>query len=327
MIVNVHARRLPAGVEQVGAMLETLASAQDAIWRTRLVEPITLDSGLHVGSRGGHGRVRYTLTAHEPGRLVRFRFARGFALRGLHQFEVLADTLQPGEYTILRHSIEARPMGAGHVLWPVLIKPIHDAAVEEMLDLVEAQLAGSTRSPSGCSPWVRVMASLARGRHVAPRQARPSALLRHHLPAIDAADCWATPRHPAESEDPLEWARALLGRAPRWVSALMAMRNAVVAPLGLAIPRGSMPETGFPLVASSDREAVLGLDDSHLDFRVSVEVDAAEVRVLTAVHRKNWLGRCYWALVRHLHPIVVRGMIRSSTAPAASGARKVGTPG
>src|SRR5271155_2407640 len=63
-------------------------------------------------------------------------------------------------------------------------------------------------------------------------------------------------------------ARRILGRAPHWVSLLMALRNRVVAPLGLKTPvpdaLGSTKRIGiFPLISQTPDRVVLGLEDRH----------------------------------------------------------------
>jgi Protein of unknown function (DUF2867) len=91
----------------------------------------------------------------------------------------------------------------------------------------------------------------------------------------------------------------------------MGLRNALVAPLGLKRP--PRPSTRFPLLASTDREVLLGLDDAHLDFRASVltcERDGRRVvTVSTVVRLHNRLGRAYFAIARPLHPLIVRAIM------------------
>jgi Protein of unknown function (DUF2867) len=59
---------------------------------------------------------------------------------------------------------------------------------------------------------------------------------------------------------------------------------------------------------------MLGEDDQHLDFRVSVqmELEAEEcwVVVSTAVKFNHWLGRAYFIPVKPVHKIIVPAMMR-----------------
>ena len=64
------------------------------------------------------------------------------------------------------------------------------------------------------------------------------------------------------------------------------------------------------MVARSADEVVVGLDDRHLDFRASLSVVArppsgAYLVVTTVVCRHNAVGRCYFALVRVPHRLLV----------------------
>lgn len=151
MILNVHERAVRVPPARLGAILESLAGPDDQFWRTDLIEPIVLDRGLEVGSRGGHGPVRYVVVEHDPARLVRFRFEPGIGLRGTHALEVVTgDDGSPA----LRHTIEARAVGLGFLSWP-LIRVLHDAALEDMLDHVERSLTGTAHRGQRTPGWVR----------------------------------------------------------------------------------------------------------------------------------------------------------------------------
>ena len=69
----------------------------------------------------------------------------------------------------------------------------------------------------------------------------------------------------------------------------------------------------FNIYETTDRELVLGIDDRHLDVRVSVlTVPSERARsyvVSTVVHIHNRLGRLYMAPVGRIHPLVVRAMM------------------
>src|SRR5918992_289513 len=86
-IESVHTRELPVPVEELGRLLDTLAGPDDRIWPIERWpnDPILFDRPLSVGAKGGHGPIRYTVTAYEPGRLIEFEFDPGSGLRGLHR--------------------------------------------------------------------------------------------------------------------------------------------------------------------------------------------------------------------------------------------------
>ena len=155
----------------------------------------------------------------------------------------------------------------------------------------------------------------------------PGSALHKSLSSSSFFDAYAAPLKRCEltpTEIFLQAARA----TPDWVGHAMAIRNAIVSRLGLkdvgnmrpAVDRpGSDYRIGdrmgiFTVFAADDRELVLGIDDSHLDVRVSVlksvPSDEAHYVVSTVVHVKNWLGRLYMLPVGRIHPFVVRAMMR-----------------
>jgi len=145
-VVNVHQRLLHAPPEQVGALIDTLASPADALWPGRSWPRMQFDRPLSVGARGGHGPIRYTVEAYVPGQMVRFRFTAPTGFDGWHGFEVLDAT---AVHCVLEHRIEMNARGPALLTWPLAIRHLHDACVEDALS--QAQLAlGNTPKPV---PW------------------------------------------------------------------------------------------------------------------------------------------------------------------------------
>lgn len=117
---------------------------------------------------------------------------------------------------------------------------------------------------------------------------------------------------------------------PAWVDWLLVTRNRIVSIIGLKIPgaetkeevlRNFHCEVGecvglFNVLAKAENEVILGEDDKHLDFRVSIFLDRQDNRLIvsTTVDIHNWLGRLYLLSVKPFHklivPTVVRGMVR-----------------
>jgi len=154
MVENVHERRLDATPEEVGALLDGLASPGDRLWPADRWPPMRLDRPLGPGARGGHGPVRYAVETYQPGRRVAFRFADDLGLDGSHAFEVAA---APGGGAVLRHVLTGRTRGAVRLTWPLAVRWLHDAVVEDALDRAEAAVSGTVRAPARWSPWVRVL--------------------------------------------------------------------------------------------------------------------------------------------------------------------------
>ena len=119
--------------------------------------------------------------------------------------------------------------------------------------------------------------------------------------------------------DARQAAQRMMGRSPRWVERLVALRNALVAPFGLktsgAGEKAAKDIIGiFPVLSETPDRLVAGFDDSHLDFRVVVDVGACDggqqVTATTLVRTNNWLGRIYLTVILPLHRLVVRALLK-----------------
>jgi hypothetical protein len=260
--------------------------------------------------------VRYRVIAHEQGRRVRFAFSPGAGLRGWHEFEVVSRGQAAGEppNSILRHTLRARPTVFGLVLWPLVVRPIHDAALEDMLAGLAARLGDRAAVP-GTPAGVRLLARSFRRRVVRVDRPAVGRLRDERLTRIDACDSWSVHLTPRDDESPDAWVVAVLGRPPGWIRAAMSARDAIARRAHLRTLPPDPPETGFPVLRRYQDEIVLGVDDRHLDFRIGVRVDRKRVRVTTAVQLNNRLGRLYWAIVRLVHPLVVRSLLARARVP------------
>jgi len=110
----------------------------------------------------------------------------------------------------------------------------------------------------------------------------------------------------------------IMGHSPRWVRMLVDLRNVLVAPFGLK--KSGEPTTEgiiglFPVVSATPQRLVAGFDDSHLDFRIVVDVAPAgdrrkQVTLTTLVRRHNLLGRVYLAIIMPFHRVIARALLR-----------------
>ncbi len=154
----------------------------------------------------------------------------------------------------------------------------------------------------------------------------PVTLPHPALPLADWADCYER-LVPGQSATAISFAKRGLGRFPGWVRALLAVRNAIVSPFGLkgSGADGKAEMVGFfPIVSQTSEQAVLGFDDTHLDFRIVIDVSQAgelaqRVSVTTLVRRKILFGRIYIALITPFHRLIVRTMLSrlARSKPAA----------
>jgi hypothetical protein len=114
-------------------------------------------------------------------------------------------------------------------------------------------------------------------------------------------------------------AERMFRRSPRWIDALLAVRNCLVAPFGLKTGAPAGDGTAdiigiFPVVSETPARLVAGFDDRHLDFRVVVDVtsagDSHRVTATTLVLTHNVLGRVYLAIILPFHRLIVPSMLR-----------------
>ncbi|MGH9025618.1 MAG: SRPBCC family protein [Acidimicrobiia bacterium] len=157
MIHNVHSRAFDAPATQVGALLDSVASAGDRLWPRRWPK-LRLDCPLAVGAAGGHGPIRYSVERYEPGRTIVFRFAPGLGVDGTHRLVVEPQSAEG--CTVLRHVLEGTPYGITRVTWPLAVRWLHDALLDDLLDRAELELTGFVARPARWSPWVRFLRSL-----------------------------------------------------------------------------------------------------------------------------------------------------------------------
>ncbi|MFA6267988.1 MAG: DUF2867 domain-containing protein [Pseudolabrys sp.] len=143
------------------------------------------------------------------------------------------------------------------------------------------------------------------------------ASVRRLLPGAQFADTFRVATNGA-SLNARQAAERMLGRQPRWIAALMRLRNAIVTPLGLKTPSHARPMTvdsigAFPVITETPERIVAGFDDKHLDFRVVVDVSGSppgQVTATTLVKTHNLLGRAYLATIMPFHRVIVPAMLR-----------------
>lgn len=108
---------------------------------------------------------------------------------------------------------------------------------------------------------------------------------------------------------------AFVAATPDWVDALMRTRDRIVGICGLktAGPRQPVPQARyqigqqlgiFRILHLTPAEAILGEDDRHLDFRISLMIDSGQLRISTLVCPHNLFGWLYLAVVLPFHHLI-----------------------
>ncbi len=144
-----HERLLAASSGEVDALLDDLGRDTDALWPRHLWFPMRLDRPVAAGGKGGHGPVRYRCTMRAPGR-VAFEFDSILGSphwHGGHRFLVRTHP----EGSVLVHELDLEVPRRQYLQWVVLVGPLHDAVLEDLLDRAEGVVTARW------SPWVRLL--------------------------------------------------------------------------------------------------------------------------------------------------------------------------
>ena len=155
---NLHEREFPLPLATVGALIDSLASREARLWPSGKWPPMRFDRPLAVGAVGGHGPVRYSVEEYRPGRSIRFRFSAPRGFNGTHRFEVEE---QEGK-TVLRHVIEMHATGPALLSWPLAIRALHNAAIEDCFDQATVSLGIALPHPARWSIYVRILRAVMR---------------------------------------------------------------------------------------------------------------------------------------------------------------------
>jgi hypothetical protein len=157
-VLNVHEREFPLPLATVGALIDSLASRDDRLWPLGKWPPMRFDRPLAVGASGGHGPVRYSVEQYHPGHSILFRFSAPRGFNGTHRFEVE----QRQGATILRHVIEMQATGPALLSWPLAIRSLHNAAIEDCFDRASLSLGIPLEHPARWSFYVRLLRAVMR---------------------------------------------------------------------------------------------------------------------------------------------------------------------
>jgi hypothetical protein len=150
--------------------------------------------------------------------------------------------------------------------------------------------------------------------------------IARHLGGADFQDCYQVAIAPT-SLSALELYLQVVAATPRWVNAMMTLRNRIVQFVGLknlgalgdtdhAKPAGAYrlgDRVGiFSIIYLSEHEVILGDADKHLNVEVSVCKLPDKVAVSTVVHTHNALGRIYMLFVAPAHRRIVPATLRNA---------------
>ncbi|WP_434569144.1 DUF2867 domain-containing protein [Pseudomonas sp. Z3-8] len=144
--------------------------------------------------------------------------------------------------------------------------------------------------------------------------------ITHLYNPMNLADAFAIRLPAGTSSDPDLLARFILSHQPSWIGWLLTIRDTIVACFGLKTARHLASLANrvgvFKVYSTNQTEIVLGEDDKHLDFRISIlcseEAEREGSRQLvfsTVVQCHNRLGRAYIFVIAPFHRLVVRASL------------------
>jgi Protein of unknown function (DUF2867) len=150
--------------------------------------------------------------------------------------------------------------------------------------------------------------------------------IAHIYTSMNLADAFAIRLPLSASSDPDLLARFIFAHQPSWIGKLTRVRDVIVACFGLKTSKRLATLAGdaknsrlgiFKIYSTNETEIVLGEDDRHLDFRVSVYCSVApppenarQLTLSTVVHCHNLLGRAYILVIAPFHRMVVKASLR-----------------
>jgi len=152
-VLNIHEREFEANYEQVGMLIDSLSSEDDRLWPNHSWPRMKFDRPLSIGADGGHGMIGYFVEEYKSGQSIKFKFTIPRGFNGFHTYEVVRSTRRS---VFLRHTIEMTIHGAALLTWPLIIRPLHDALLEDSLATAQASL-GMIPQMQAWSPWVRFL--------------------------------------------------------------------------------------------------------------------------------------------------------------------------
>jgi len=143
-------------------------------------------------------------------------------------------------------------------------------------------------------------------------------LITKGLDKVDYVDVYAVETKAGRS---IEEIADRIFALPAWIKLALRLRHYLIAkPFGLKTGRfdtsGANDEKTrtVPIIDKNENEIVMGSDDKHLYFRLSVlkqeAGERADVYLSTVVKFNNMWGRVYFAFIKLGHKLVVRSVLK-----------------
>jgi hypothetical protein len=161
---------------------------------------------------------------------------------------------------------------------------------------------------------------------VTPAEIPVESAIARFYELTNLADAYSVTLPIGSITSPEQLARFIFAQQASWIKGLMKIRDALVAGFGLKTSAQlTAPDTHrqaervgiFKIYNTTEHEIVLGEDDKHLDFRLSVLCPVPAERtgerhlvLSTVVHCHNRLGRIYIFVIAPFHRVIVQSCLR-----------------
>jgi hypothetical protein len=130
------------------------------------------------------------------------------------------------------------------------------------------------------------------------------------------------PAQGSEEYKPGALARAFFSESPAWFSLLMWIRDRVMSIFSVkssteiqaaAEKQGIETISVFPVISRTEKEIVVGENDSHLNFQTSILIrygdgdrKGQEMVATTVVHCHGLFGKAYITIIKPFHVMIVK---------------------
>jgi hypothetical protein len=161
---NVHEREMRGSMQQLSEIVKTYGSKNDRMYPFERWPKMQLEGPEGpptVGRIGNRGAAQFVMTLYENGERIRYswKFLKPVGFDGHHHGE--AQELGNGKI-LFRSVVDMNTRGLkATLLWLFVMRPLHDAVVEDSFDKVEREL-GSSPMVHEWSPWVKFLRRLKR---------------------------------------------------------------------------------------------------------------------------------------------------------------------
>jgi len=111
---------------------------------------------------------------------------------------------------------------------------------------------------------------------------------------------------------------AFVTTTPKWIMFLMKVRNKIVSLFGLKHTISPLQENYivgnkigfFEIYTIKEKEIILGEDDKHLNFRISLLIEDRTFMLSTVVVYNNIFGKLYFFVIKFFHKRIIISMAK-----------------